>query len=265
MRTVRLVGIPSDGNSSFKRGPALAPPRIRAVLFSGSSNPCAESERDVMTALDDAGDLVLPAEGGWAEVTAIEQALDRLLADDRPVLALGGDHSISFPILRAVRRRHERLTLLHFDAHPDLYEEFEGSRLSHACPFARVMEERLCDRLVQIGVRTINPHQRGQMERFGVEAVHMDAWDGRLPPLDGPIYVSIDLDVLDPAFAPGVSHHEPGGLTTRDLVASLRQLRGVIGADLVEYNPLRDVGDLTAAVCAKLVKELADALLRDAA
>jgi arginase len=269
MDVVRLIGIPSDGNSSHLRGAALAPGRIRAALRSGASNPCAESERDVLAAVEDAGDLALPADGGWPEVSAIEAGMDRLLDAGGRTLALGGDHSVTFPVMRAVRRRFSsRLTVLHFDAHPDLYDEFEGGRLSHACPFARIMEEGLCDRLVQVGIRTINPHQRAQIERFGVEVVSMERWTAAgagvdsIPALDGPVYVTIDLDALDPSCAPGVSHHEPGGLSTRDIVESVKRLRGVIGADLVEYNPTRDVAEMTAAVCVKLVKELADALLR---
>lgn len=259
---LRLIGIPSDGNSSHLRGAALAPGRIRAALRSGSSNQFAESERDVLSAMADDGDLALPPEGGWAEVAAIEDRVAGLIDAGDRLLVLGGDHSVTFPVLRAHRRRFPRLTVLQLDAHPDLYDEFEGSRLSHACPFARIMEERLCDRLVQIGIRTTNPHQREQIQRFGVEVVHMERWDGSIPALDGPVYVSIDLDALDPAFAPGVSHHEPGGLSTRDVVEILKPLRGVVGADLVEYNPTRDLADITAAVCVKLVKELADALLR---
>jgi arginase len=262
MDVVRLLGIPSDTNSSHLQGAALAPDRIRAALDSRSSNGCAESERDVLSALADAGDLALPVVGGWAEAAVIEEGVARLLETGDRLLALGGDHSVTFPMLRAYRRRFSPLTVLHFDAHPDLYDEFDGSRLSHACPFARIMEESLCDRLVQVGIRTTNAHQRAQIERFGVEVVHMDEWNGSIPALDGPIYVSIDLDALDPAFAPGVSHHEPGGLSTREVVQAIRPLRGVIGADLVEYNPTRDVADMTAAVCVKLVKELADALLR---
>ena len=155
--------------------------------------------------------------------------------------------------------------MLHLDAHPDLYDEFEGDRLSNACPFARIMEEGRVRRLVQVGIRTMNAPQRAQAERFGVEVVEMKAWRPDLSvPAEGPVYVSLDLDVLDPAFAPGVSHPEPGGLSTREVIGSCSGLRGpVVGADLVELNPARDPTGATARVAAKLAKELLARLLSD--
>jgi arginase len=160
--------------------------------------------------------------------------------------------------VRAYAARYENLNLLHLDAHPDLYDEFEGNRLSHACPFARIMEERLVRRLVQVGIRTINPHQRAQIERFGVEVIEMRDWQPDLElEFDGPVYLSLDLDVLDPAFAPGVSHHEPGGLSTRDVLRIIHNLPApLVGADIVEYNPTRDLMDITAMTAAKLFKEI---------
>jgi arginase len=171
---------------------------------------------------------------------------------------LGGDHSITYPIVKAVAGRHRELTIFHFDAHPDLYDEFEGNRLSHACPFARIMEAGLAKRLVQVGIRTINRHQREQAQRFGVEVVEMRG----LPAYEklkgaGPVYVTFDMDVLDPGFAPGVSHREPGGMSVREAIAHLHAIKGqIVGADVVEYNPVRDVAGLTATVAAKMVKEI---------
>jgi agmatinase len=179
------------------------------------------------------------------------------------VLSLGGDHSITFPILEAHARHGVRPSVLHIDAHADLYDVFDDNRLSHACPFARVMEAGLVSRLVQVGIRTLNRHQREQAQRFGVEIIEMKAW---LPSIDlsfdGPVYVSLDLDALDPAFAPGVSHHEPGGLSTRDVIGLVHRVRGtVIGADVVELNPARDLHGVTAMVAARFVKELVGRML----
>ena len=145
------------------------------------------------------------------------------------------------------------------DAHPDLYEDFAGDRYSHACPFARALEERLLDELVQVGIRAMTSPQRAQAERYGVEVIDMDAWvAGRRPALAYPVYLSIDLDGLDPAHAPGVSHPEPGGLTVREVLTVLHQLEvPIVGADVVELNPERDRDSLTAVVAAKLVKEIA--------
>ena len=178
-------------------------------------------------------------------------------------VALGGDHSITFPILRALRPHLPRLSVLHIDAHPDIYESFEGDPFSHACPFARIMEAGLCDRLVQVGIRTMNPHQRKQADRFGVDVIDMTSWvAGRRPQLDGPVYVTVDLDGIDPAYAPGVSHPEPGGLSVREVVTMIQSLpHPIVGADVVEYNPVRDINGLTAYVCAKLIKEIVGAMV----
>nr|NIV28320.1 agmatinase [Anaerolineae bacterium] len=144
------------------------------------------------------------------------------------------------------------------DAHPDLYDEIEGNRYSHGCPFARIMEESLVTRLVQVGIRTMNPHQRAQAERFGVEVHEMRDWrPGTAFDFGGPVYLSLDLDVLDPAFAPGTSHHEPGGLSTREVLELIQNLRApIVGADIVELNPKRDPLGITAMAAAKLLKEV---------
>jgi arginase family enzyme len=120
------------------------------------------------------------------------------------------------------------------------------------------MEERLADRLVQVGIRTMNRPQREQADRYGVEVIDMRAWAAGLrPEVSGPVYLSIDLDALDPAFAPGVSHREPGGLSVREVLTVIQSLEGpIVGADIVEFNPAEDPVGLTAPVCAKLVKEL---------
>ncbi len=199
----------------------------------------------------------------------IEAGVAAVYAAGGRVIALGGDHSVTFPVLRAVGPRFPGLTLLHIDAHPDLNDIFEGDRFSHACPFARILEEvdegRIA-RLVQVGIRKMSAHQRAQADRFGVEVVDMRAWSvGVRPALAGPLYLSLDLDGLDPAFAPGVSHQEPGGLSTREVIHLIQSLPGpFVGADVVEYNPRCDLGGATARVAAKLVKEIASRMLETA-
>ena len=197
----------------------------------------------------------------------IESAVADLLARGLTPISLGGDHAVTYPILRAFARRFPRLAILHFDAHPDLYDEFQGNRFSHASPFARIMEEGLAQRLVQVGIRTANRHQREQASRFGVEMVEMRSWrDGLEIAFDRPVYVSFDVDALDPAHAPGVSHREPGGLTTRQAVDLIHRLRTpIVGADVVELNPGEDVAGLTAIVCGRLVKEMAGQMIQNAA
>ena len=259
---VTLIGIPWDGSSTYQRGAALAPPRIRAALWSASTNTCAANGVDLATPglIADAGDLVLPTDAPAARA-AIEAGIDAVLDSGRRPLSLGGDHAISYPVIRAVARRHQPLTVLHLDAHSDLYDEFEGQRHSHASPFARLMEEGQVHRLVQVGIRSMTAHLRTQVARFGVEVYGPVQWRDALPviaSLGGPVYVSLDLDVLEPMLAPGLSHPEPGGLLVREVLELLWALEApLVGADVVEYNPLNDVRDLTARVAARFVKELA--------
>ena len=264
--SVALLGIPYDGASSFLRGPADAPGVIRTALLSDATNGWSESGIDVRGggALRDAGDVEFDQD---ADVRARTESavLSILGSGDRP-LCMGGDHSVTYPVLRAVRRQYPRLSVLHLDAHSDLYDAFEGDRYSHACPFARIMEEGLAGRLVQAGIRTMNPHQQAQADRFGVEVITMDGWDRALAiSFDTPVYVSVDMDVLDPAFAPGVSHREPGGCSVRDVLRLLRHTPGeFVGGDVVEFNPAQDPSGATAWVAAKIVRELAARLMTSA-
>jgi agmatinase len=268
MTTVTLLGIPWDAGSTFQRGAAGAPALIRQALHSPSSNTWNERGDDLAAdgVLEDAGDLVLTAADAEAARGTIEAAVRTILSRGRRPLALGGDHSITYPVLRAFSPRTEPVNVLHLDAHADLYDTFDGDRYTHASPFARAMEERLAGRLIQVGIRTLNAHQRAQASRFGVEILGADRWREVLPlvgRLRGPLYVSLDIDVLEPMLAPGVSHPEPGGLTVRDVLEILAAVRvPVVGADLVEYNPVNDLRDLTARVAAKLAKELTGVLRR---
>jgi arginase family enzyme len=148
---------------------------------------------------------------------------------------------------------------VHIDAHSDIYHAYQDNPRSHASPFARIMEEGLTDRLIQIGIRTVNDHHREQFRRFGVEVIEMARWEPHLRlDIRTPIYLSLDMDGLDPAFAPGVSHREPGGPSTRQVIELIQSLnQPVVGADIVEYNPRCDIGGVTATVAAKLLKEIA--------
>lgn len=255
---VTLLGVAYDASSSYLRGPALGPRAIREALASDAVNGCSETGCDTRApgVLADAGDVAAEDSAGMR--AQVESAVAALLAGGSRPLVLGGDHSISYPVLRAMRARHPRLAILHLDAHSDLYEIYEGDRYSHACPFARIMEDRLADRVVQLGIRTLNAHQSKQAERYGVEVHEMRTWDDALVlAFEQPLYISVDLDVLDPAFAPGVSHREPGGCSTRQLVRVLQTVRAdIVGADVVECNPSQDAAGLTSWVGAKIAREL---------
>lgn len=262
MNKVALLGIGSDHHSSFLRGAAEAPALIRESMFCLSSNSSSETGVNVLSpeVLHDLGDVDFP--DGVEPIEIIEQQIAALAERNETPLILGGDHAITYPIVKALTARQQNITILHFDAHPDLYDEFEGNRFSHACPFARIMELGTVDRLMQFGIRTVNEHQRAQIAKFGVEChdmLHLQEHEIKLD-LSGPVYISIDMDCLDPAYAPGVSHREPGGMSVRDILAIIQQLRHldcqIIGADVVEYNPSRDLDNMTSVVAAKFAKEL---------
>jgi agmatinase len=262
---IQMLGVPTDINSSYRRGAASGPEALRKALrrYADFGNGSTESglELGIDFELQDRGDVMI-------EETAADH--DRIVAAAvaaagfGPVLAVGGDHAVTWPLVEGLARVHGPLNLLHFDAHPDLYDDYEGNPRSHASPFARIMERGLARRLVQVGVRTWNRHNREQAQRFGVEVVEWPGFSPAAVPIPpAPLYVTIDLDALDPAFAPGVSHPEPAGLTVRDIVQVLARIPSpIVGADIVELNPTHDQGDATAVVAVKLLKELMGAMAR---
>jgi len=262
---IALLGIPLDANSSHMTGPAKGPAAIRRVLHSGSGNHISEGGVDAVGSLNDLGDIdVQNVTGSMEDADLITETVSRVVVSGQQLISVGGDHSVTFPILRGFANHIETLTVVHIDAHPDLYDNLDDNPLSHASPFARALEAGCMQRLIQLGIRTATPHQREQADRWAVEIIGARALEQFDPSsLDGPIYLSIDLDGLDPSVAPGVSHHEPGGLTFRELLDIIDSLPGpLVGADIVELNPDRDVVDMTAAVAAKLVKEVAAAMVR---
>jgi arginase len=260
---VVTIGIPLDENSSYLRGPAAAPGHIRKAFHSDSANYWTEHSLNLQRhpQLIDDGDLSLS--GMPASFDAITMAVNNRVQQGHKVISLGGDHSITFPIIRGFAPHYRDLTIIHLDAHGDLYDSFDENRFSHACPFARIMEAPLASRLIQVGIRTYTGHQREQADRFGVEVVEMKDWRDDLRfVVDGPVYLSLDLDVMDPAFVPGVSHHEPGGLSTRQVLNIIQNLDcQLVGADIVELNPTRDIHGMTAMVAARCYKELLARLL----
>jgi arginase len=260
MPAIRLFGLPTDINSSFERGAAAGPAAIRAALWSDRGNLACTAGLEIGAdiALTDDGDLPL------TEITATDDAaimrhVAMVHTSGEVPLALGGDHAVTLPLVAAAAARHGPVHILHIDAHADLYDDFAGNPRSHASPFARIWEGGYAARHVQVGIRTLTRACCAQADRFGVEILPMaDFTPAQVPLLSGLLYISIDLDGIDPAEAPGVAHPEPGGLTVRELLALLHAQRApIVGADIVELNPARDVGGVTAILGAKLVRELA--------
>ena len=260
MANIKLLGIPYDHNSSFLKGPSYAPDRIRLMDKEGSANQFAESGKEIKPGsyYDDCGDLTFETTDPQKAYQLIKSSITDLINDGNKVLSIGGDHSISYPIISAHAKKYPSLHILHFDAHADLYENFDDNPYSHASPFARVMENCEVRSLTQVGIRTLSKHQKEQADKYGVDVIEMKDFNfDFISSLKNPLYISLDIDVMDPAFAPGISHHEPGGMSTRQLIDCIQQLpHSIVGADLVEYNPMRDVNNMTAMVGYKLQKEL---------
>jgi arginase len=260
-----IIGVPFDEKSSYLRGAAGGPAAIRASSTGKARNPVTELGVDLEhdTVLVDLGDVDT---SGDVDKTflRIETAVAGVFKKKARPIILGGDHSITYPVLKAVASAHRAVDILHFDAHPDLYEDLYGDRLSHACPFARIMEEGLAKTLVQVGIRAATADQRTIARRHGVRMVEMKNFqDALMLEFGHPLYISFDLDSLDPAFAPGVSHQEAGGLTTRQAVDIIHRLKArIIGLDVVELNPARDPSGITASAAVKIVKEVAGMMIR---
>jgi agmatinase len=264
---IKLLGIPFDANSSFLRGPAYAPPRIRLMDADGSANRFAENGLEIVEGKNyiDLGDLKFADSNPNLAFETIREKVAKHLTDDDKLILFGGDHSVTFPIIEAYSEKFEGLNLLHFDAHPDIHHNFDNNPFSHASPFARIMERGKVNSLTQVGIRTFSTHQREQVQKFGVNSIEMKDFNYNfIAELKSPLYISLDIDVLDPAFAPGISHHEPGGLSTREVIKIIQSIDcKIVGADIVEYNPMRDVNNMTAMVAYKLFKEIAAKMIVD--
>jgi len=246
---IAIIGIPFDEKSCYLRGASKGPQAIRAASTGKAINPWTELganlEEEII--LSDLGDV--DVSGDFLDVfSRVEEIILKILEKKAVPVVMGGDHSISYPVVKAFARKFKPLDILHFDAHPDLYEEMYGDRYSHACPFARIMEEGLAQNLVQVGIRAATGQQRAKASEHGVRMIEMKDIKGSL---------SLDMDALDPAFAPGVAHHEAGGLSTRQAIDILHALDArIVGLDVVEVHPDRDVSGITAAAAVKIIKEV---------
>ncbi len=254
-----LFGIPFDEKSCYMKGAAKGPQAIRVASTGEAINAWTESgvNLEEETTIVDLGDVDVSG-SFWDVFARTEDRVSEILDRGAVPVALGGDHSLSFPIIKAFARKYRMLDVLHFDAHPDLYEELYGDRYSHACPFARVLEKGYVTHLVQVGVRAVTGQHREMARKYGVRMFEMKDFSPNIE-LDfvHPLYISFDMDALDPAFAPGVSHHEPGGLSTRQVIDVIHSLEAqIVGLDVVELNPDRDFCAITADAAVKIIMEV---------
>lgn len=269
---VAILGIPFDSGVSYRPGARFGPAAIRA----GSKllrpyHPGLEVEPWGTQQVADAGDVACNPFDIVAAIGEIESAArDALTRADR-LVALGGDHTVALPLLRAVHARHGPVALVHFDAHLDTWDTYYGAPYTHGTPFRRAFEEGLLatERSVHAGIRgpLYAAHDLVEDAAMGFEIVTtaevarhgVDAAITRIRERvgDAPVYVSVDIDVLDPAHAPGTGTPEPGGLTSRELQLILRGMAGLplVGADVVEVSPAYDHAELTAIAAANVAYE----------
>jgi len=270
---VALIGVPYDGGTSYRPGARHGPRHIREQSsMIRPWNPVLQVSPFEKLRVADYGDVdVVPIsiEGTFA---AIERETNQLVAAGVIPISVGGDHSITLPILRSLARRHGRVGLIHFDAHPDTWDEYFGSKYFHGTTFRRAVEENLIDgqRVVQIGIRgplygadDFDFHREHGLEAIRIETVKErgTAWVvGQLRRLaGGPVYCSFDIDAVDPAYAPATGTPEVGGLTSFEALSLVRGLRGLdlVGADVVEVSPPFDgPGQITSLLAANLLFEL---------
>lgn len=258
-----LFGAPADAASSFRPGARLAPRQIREMARSLA--PSSERGDDLLgLGAVDRGDLVLPTEVARAEAM-IASATQRACSEGAVPILLGGDHAITVPAFRGALASHPGLSLLVLDAHPDLYSTYQGDPWSHATVSYRIahLEGMSGDRITQVGIRATQPTQRQTAQELGIAVV--PAWQAAdfESAVPGPLYVSVDIDVLDPAYAPGCGNPVPGGLSSRQLLDLLHRLEAeVVAFDVVEVNPLLDPHGTTALAAVRVVTELLDNLRR---
>ena len=275
-----ILGVPYDGATSHRSGARFGPRAIReqSLLLWGYNNALRAAPFELLKIID-AGDVDVVPPDQKATQLAIEAAARQLGDAGAKVIALGGDHSITLPLLRAAAARHGPVAVVHFDSHPDTWDaEFGAQRYSHGTVFRRAIEERLIDvaAYFQVGIRgpTAGPQDYADARRLGARMFTLDeALERGIPAVLAEIvasvgvkavYCSLDIDAVDPAFAPGTGTPEPGGFTSHQMLQLVRGLLGlnIIGADLVEVAPPYDPGQITAILAANLIFEMLSVLAR---
>ena len=270
---VAVVGVPLDTGTSNRPGARFGPRGIRdeSVLLRPYNMATRAAPFDSLR-IDDTGDVAASPYDLMAAVEAIEDHFDGLLDDDVITASMGGDHTVVLPILRSMAKKHGPVGLVHVDAHTDINDTMVGSKVAHGTPFRRAVEEGLlaCDRVVQIGVRgtgyAADDFDWSREQGFRVVQAE-ECWYRSLEPLmaegrdqlgEGPVYLSFDIDGLDPAFAPGTGTPEVGGLTMPQALEVVRGCRGLdlVGCDLVEVAPIYDTSGMTSLVGANLLYEM---------
>ena len=270
---VAVVGVPFDSGVTYRPGARFGPSAIRqASRLLRPYNPALDAMPFQDAQVVDAGDIACNPFDITEALDQIQSGIASLIRDGRPFVVLGGDHTVALPSLRAVRQAHGPVALVHFDAHLDTWDTYFGAPCTHGTPFRRASEEGLVvkGRSAHVGIRGSLYDRRDLLEdeELGFTVVHCRdierlGADGVLDRVldrvgDTPVYVSIDIDVLDPAFAPATGTPEAGGMTSRELLAVLRGMSAlsIVGADVVEVSPTYDHAEITAVAAANIAYEL---------
>jgi agmatinase len=259
-----IYGMPMDFTVSFRPGSRFGPARIREVsLGLEEYSPYLDRHLEEVRFYD-AGDIPLPFGNPGRSLEQIADFVQKLLADNKFPLGLGGEHLVTWPIIQEMYKKYPELAIVHIDAHADLREQYEGEPLSHSTPIRKACELMGPENIYSFGIRS------GMREEFRYAAesgMHMYKFDVAeplkqvLPSLAGrPVYVTIDIDVLDPSAAPGTGTAEAGGITSKELLEAIHLIAGselnVVGADVVEVAPVYDPTEQTQIVASKLVREI---------
>lgn len=255
-----LVGVPMDFTVSLRPGSRTGPQQIRTISYGIEEYSVYQNKSLANLNYYDAGDMVLPFGNVSGSLSRIEAVAERIFADNKLPIFLGGEHLISYPLIKACYQHYPNLSVIHFDAHADLRTDYEGEEESHATVMRKVAEMLGDRRIYQFGIRSGTKEEfeyAKQHTHMFVDEIFPSLRDAVLLLKNKPVYISLDIDVVDPAFAPGTGTPEPGGCTSKEILEAIRVMSSlnVVGMDIVEVSPLNDQTERTAILGAKLVRE----------
>jgi agmatinase len=259
-----IYGMPMDWTASFRPGSRFGPGRIREVsLVLEEFSPYLRRDLSEIRYYD-AGDIPLPFGNPEKSLDQIDHFVAKVMASKKMPFGLGGEHLVTWPVVRKIHQYHRKLAVIHIDAHADLRTDYEGEILSHATPLRKIVQLLGPENVYQFGIRSGTKEEFTYAEQEGIHFYPFEVLKPLkevLPQLkDRPVYVTIDIDVLDPAFAPGTGTPEPGGITSNELFEAIHAIArsgvDVVGADLVEVAPAYDPTEQTPVVAAKAVREM---------
>jgi agmatinase len=274
-----VVGVPFDAGTSYRPGARFGPAHIReSSRLLRPYNPAQDAEPFALAQVVDAGDIAVNPFNIELAVDQVEAGMSELVSTGAKILTLGGDHTIAYPILKSLHAKHGPITVIHFDAHLDTWDTYFGAPLTHGTPFRRASEEGIIElgSCLHVGIRgpLYSTDDLSEDRRLGFAILNSTDADtlgieGMIAAMlkrvgDRPTYVSIDIDVLDPAYAPGTGTPEAGGLSSRELLRIVRALdaTNLIGADIVEVSPAYDHAQITGIAAAHLAYELITVMAR---